>query len=40
MRLHSIQKLASLVLLLSLGTATQALTLPDVPLEPIYFAPL
>jgi len=39
MRLHSIQKLASLVLLLSLGTATQALTLPDVPLEPIYFAP-
>ena len=39
MRLHSIQKITSLIILLSLGSATQALTLPDVPLEPIYFEP-
>jgi hypothetical protein len=32
-------QMASLILLLGAGTISQALTLPDVPLEPIYFEP-
>ena len=39
MRLKPIIMAVSLTVLLGLGSASQALTLPGVPLEPIYFEP-
>jgi len=39
MRLKLKIQMASLILLLGAGSISQALTLPDIPLEPIYFEP-